>query len=47
MIVYNVKFRKRDLLAGALTAIWFYAFIWMALVMVEHLEQTIIEMRQK
>lgn len=47
MTIYNTKFRKRDLLAGALFAIWFYAFIWLAFAVIEPLEQTIIEARQK
>lgn len=47
MIVYNVKFRKRDLLVGALVTICIFPFFWMALAIVDPLEQTIIEMRQK
>ena len=47
MTIYSRNSRARCLLAGALVTIWFFGFLWLALAVVEPLEQTIIEMRQK
>ena len=46
MTIYNTKFRKRDLLAGALFTVLLFPLAWFALAAVEPLEQMIIEARQ-
>ena len=42
----GVKFRIRDLLAGAVFAVLFYPFIWLAFAVVQPLEQMIIEAKK-
>ena len=43
MTINGIKFRLRDLIYTALAAIWFYAFLWLALAVTDPVNQAVIE----